>query len=130
MALMKFREPNQVRWQGVRPAHDGERFGAFVSLNGVGWNAVLPVHATMTRYVTYFYMGMPHNLVQRASLAVRNDVAAVIQQFGDWESVVANPGIWVCQSFWPPVEVPPNWTIDMNLSVAAWTRCGVLGWRE
>jgi len=25
MALMKYREPNQVKWQGARPAHNGEQ---------------------------------------------------------------------------------------------------------
>jgi len=130
MALMKFREANHVLRVGVRPGHDGTQIYYHVLANLIGRTALMPVHASLTRYITYYYMSTTPNNALNAELELRNAVPATVWWICYARSRVGYLGQTISGSFWPPLEVPSDWTIDVNLSAAQAVTVGILGWEE
>lgn len=79
MALMKYREANQVKWVGVRPAHRGEQIAKYATAN----NATVILHtvtAGKTFYLSFYtFLGYIAGAGAGVSLIVRN--AADVEQY-------------------------------------------------
>lgn len=56
MALMQFREKNQVNYVGVRPAHDGTQIVKVAWLGGAGNANIYTVPAGVTLFITYMML--------------------------------------------------------------------------
>jgi len=130
MALMHFREFNQAKWKGVRPAHRGTQ----VVKDGVAEGALVilwPGSATQVFYLTSWTLGV------------------MIGAAGDWGSLGAYdavPASWyrialirktaldggeLAGNFWPPLEIPLNYTVRIETNAAGcFAYASVHGWIE
>jgi hypothetical protein len=130
MAMMKYREPNEVKWFGVRPAHRGEQ----VAKTAQALNATVVVH-TVTAGKTLFLVQA--NLVPLAHTSsysrmyIRDGADAL------WFYLCGannQAGLtWACPSFEPmiPLEVPAGYDLVVVSGAATVTVQGsIFGWEE
>jgi len=132
MALMGFREANQVLWRGVRPAHDGTQITKGNAQTGAGAVVIYTGHATKTLFITF------------ASLASRLDVAGAARVLIE-VMPVGEPGVvpilsqyydiaghqCMAATFNPPIEVAAT----EDISLVVWganidARACIHGWVE
>jgi len=130
MALMKFREQNQVRWQGVRPAHDGtQRVGDATATAAAA--QVLLVGAGKIFYLCTAMMGFSAIAAGWCDLAVNTAIPALWHRLLVDYVAAAASGITKSITFWPPLEIPAGYTIDVASGAAGLTVYGaVFGWEE
>jgi len=130
MSAMAFREPNQVKWVGIRPAHNGEQ----VAKSNAATNGTTIIHtvtATKTLYLctsTLTYWGA----VGSGQIKVRNaaDVDQYILVIG---GLITAAGAFFGLSipFNPPLEIPAGWDVVVLSSIAASVAEGfIFGWEE
>jgi hypothetical protein len=130
MALMNYREPNQVKWMGTRPGHNGTQVDkANTATNGIA--IVYTVTAGKTLYLCTVSKWVELVAVGISSVFLRN-VADVFQYNLIYELTVA--GVLIPHrsvTFWPPLEVPAGYDICVRSSVAGLTVGSfVFGWEE
>ena len=130
MALMKFREPNQVKWQGVRPGHngtqvlaDGQCDNSTIILYTVpagkvfywcGWNMIAYGPAAAGDSYLYIYTAVPAiwRRIQRFFYAITDSRA-------------------LSKSYWPPLEIPEGYSIRLVSTVVGHALQGSIhGWVE
>jgi len=132
MALMKFREPNQVRWVGSRPGHDGTQVYGYNAQNGVGNAIVYVVPADSTLFITYMFS------TSRVGVAAACDGGLQIYTDGFVFWRVLMPHLYdlaghqlYCVSLDQPIEVPTGYSIRVISSNAALDVAGgIWGWIE
>jgi len=130
MSLMNFREPNQVKWVGVRPAHNGIQ----IQKQGEAENGIVIIH-TVTSGRTFYLTSVSWsaNSSQTAvnfCLGVRNtsdvfvyDICAVFFR------AVGQVG-WGL-TFNPPLEIPSGYDIYVHSSaVGASAKAFIHGWED
>jgi len=130
MALMKFREPNQVKWIGSRPGHNGTK----VAISGIANNAEVIIYTVPVGVVLYltFY-----------SFSISNSAAAAQSHFSIYTDGAVHylylhslvpPAIWqdICSgTFNPPLELPAGYYFRLFASGVATTLQGsIAGWVE
>lgn len=130
MAVMSYREANQVKWMGVRPAHAGTQAYWHTVVNVAGVNALIPAHATRKYFITYYSITVASAVGIWADFQLSDAVPAVVWDFGMAQSVVALVAPTVTGNFWPPLEVPVGWSIAVFLSGIDWVNASMLGWYE
>lgn len=130
MAVTKHREPNQAKWVGMRPGHNGEQvFEAGAVDNGTtilytvpagkvfcwcGWNAVSAGNAYNVKTFLEVYDAVP-----ALSLSV--------QRFGS----AVNSALALSRTYWPPVEIIAGYSIRIRSTLANISLyCGINGWVE
>ena len=130
MALMKFREPNQVAWIGVRPAHRG----AQVTARAQADNTTVIVH-TVTSGKTFFWTHLSNMVFSSAAggnmqLYVRDDSDVTQYFLYSGANRLAHHSNW-SDAFWPPIEIPSLWDIVVlsNNSFVVYNAF-VTGWEE
>ena len=130
MALMKFREPNQVAWVGCRPAHRGTQIAKFLSVN----NASGIVH-TVASGKTFFLnlsVVMCRTGAGSARLSVRND-SDVHQYFITLIDIITAVGTSHSISIpYPyPLEIPSLWDVVIESTAAGCNAdAHIHGWEE
>ena len=130
MALMKFREPNQVKWIGTRPGHDGTQVlarGAADSATTVLYT--VPVGNTF--YLCHSMMGYGAIAAGIAVFEIQDLVPVrVVDLF--YDTLVAGiAGNSKNASYWPPIEIPAGYRIVVVSSAVGLTVHGtVFGWVE
>jgi len=130
MALMIHREPNQVKWVGTRPAHNGVQ----VSKNVLATNAttiIYTVSDNKTLFLCTASLGHYGIATGGTYLGVRND-GDVFQYYIHYVMCQLNyPSVPVVVTFWPPLEIPEKWDIIVVSGVAGLSAMGyVFGWEE
>jgi len=130
MALMKFRQSNQVRWVGTRPAHDGTQ----VLTYGTAVNAVdtfYTVPPGQVFYLTHVMWGYTSIAVGLTNLAIQDAVPAVIS-YCFYEVILAtSEGKSGGVSYWPPIEMIEGWRLRLQSNAAGLTvRAAIHGWVE
>jgi len=130
VALMKFREPNQVKWLGWRPAHRGTQ----ILQQGIATNATTIVYTVppgQTFYLTAFHFSCSTAIVGNGRAEIFNGVA-VQQVLGFLRVITAAGWVPVCQnSYRFPLELPAGWVIRAISAIAAFTvTLGIHGWVE
>jgi len=130
MALMKFREPNQVQWRGMRPAHNGTEVHGAGGTAVIGIVNILPAHASLTQYVHYYSVSLIPGLPQTATLEYATGAGVAIWVFALIYETVGGERIPLVGNFWPPLEVLPTNQILLRLTAASWAQASVLAWRE
>ena len=130
MALMKFREANQVKWNGSRPGHDGTQKLAQASADA----ATVPIYTVLageTLYLCSVTMGVLTDVAGEFHTIIRNDAAAA--QFFPTMGIRAAgsaPCHYVC-TFWPPAELIEDWDVIVYSNTAGLTVYGsIFGWIE
>lgn len=130
MGVMEFREPNQVLWRGVRPAHNGTQIAKDKTIT----NGTAIVH-TVTAAKTFFLTAATFSVfgsaaAQRGELFVRDadDLNPyLIFLLGLGAAGHFSEGL----PFNPPLEIPAGYDVcifsnDANLGAAAF----IHGWEE
>jgi len=130
MALMAFREPNQVKWWGIRPAHRGTQ----VAKSASAINATVIIH-TVTAGKTLFLCSASLSLqsgVGGGNIFVRN--GADVWQFAllaaqIFTAAATSQGSSI--TFWPPLEIAAGWDLCTISGAAACSASGfIFGWEE
>jgi hypothetical protein len=130
MALMLFREPNQARWGGVRPAHRGTQVEKSNSVT----NGTIIVH-TVTAGKTLFLCTVVvefrfGGLAAWDFLAVRNE-ADVFQYYIARlrDNTAGTVGLVI--PYWPPREISAGYDIYLTSSgVNNDMAADIFGWEE
>jgi hypothetical protein len=126
--MMVFREPNQARWIGTRPAFDGDQVCKYITAN----NAIAIVY-TVPHGHTFFLCGF---VVTINGGAVNDSVELEDRDAGD---VVARTYVKMqlsavgqevaSHSFWPPIEIPEDYDIILvSNTVTSVGRGTIHGW--
>lgn len=130
MAMMHFREPNQVKWVGVRPGHNGEQIIKQTNVAN-GTVVVYTVTVGKTLYLCTAELAYVAVGAARAELWVESGggvyLAGLLMLVGQ-AAVVGDPHII---TFWPPLEVPSQYVIKLRSWAAAPQVYGMIyGWEE
>jgi len=130
MAKMLFREPNEVRWVGTRPAHRGTQ----VVKDGSAANAttlLYTVTAAKTLYLTGYW-------IEKQFTAANCELSFYIRNAGDvlWYRLIRHiqavaATLAISRSFSFPLEVPAGYDLILYSSaVGGIIYGGFEGWEE
>jgi hypothetical protein len=130
MSAMAFREPNEVRWVGVRPAHKGTQ-GAESSLANGSTVVIKTVSSGKTLYLHYFFLSWRFTATgQTVQLTVRN--ASDVDQYDliKITSGAAGQGAEAVSLHYP-IEIPQGWDIYVKSDTSgALAIGGIVYWEE
>jgi len=130
MALMKFRESNQVKWVGVRPGHNGTQIIKY----GLANNSTVVLHTVSAGKTLYLYSFNIDVYTTTASfggqLRVRDTTPAIVNILADLNAG-ANMSQAIAQDLYYPIEIPAGYTIEIVSDVEAVivVAC-IFGWEE
>lgn len=127
---MGFRENNQVKWIGSRPAHNGEQVAESNVANN---NTVVlyTVGAGKVLYITDWAIGVVGNFSGEGYLCVRDNLAAVQYEFCFARCIAGVLMRGLTSSTFYPIEVPATWDVAVYSGVAGLTIRGFIhGWVE
>ncbi len=127
---MKFREPNQVLWRGVRPAHNGEQVRRMYTIEDAIYN-LYTVPDDQTLYLCHSQMNIRQVADGEAFFAIYDPVPSWWYMMHRTEvlvGAVVSPSI---ASYWPPIEVPEKYILRIHSSAAGLKVEGCFfGWRS
>ena len=130
MALMTYREANQVIWRGVRPAHNGTQHTAIGYMENAA-AAFYTVGAGDTFFLCTATLGYQLMAAGSAYMRVRTDAAAVYYNLVYDVVQAASFGNSKSVYFWPPMELPAGYDIFLSTDTAGLKVVGqVFGWVE
>lgn len=127
---MNYKETNQVKWLGVRPAHYGDQI--IIDQSVVNGSVIVhTVTAGKVFYLENFLMRFwSANAGNNALVGVRN-VADVHQYVICQMKLGAGIGDNVGMSFRSPIEIPAGYDVYLTVSgVGSDGLCSVSGWEE
>ena len=127
---MLYREPNMVKWVGVRPGHNGTQIAKYAAVV----NATAIVH-TVTAGKTLFLctatLGMSVASAGSGILFIRDgaDVLTMLLAALQWS---AGGGLHSGPfTAYPPIEIPSGYDIVVESTAAVLTVVGsIFGWEE
>ena len=126
MSDMMFREPNQIKWLGSRPGHNGEQ--VLIDIDTAVATELYEVTAAKTFFLTAFSLGVIRNNDSYQELLVRNILDATVIHLAYLGSFTSDPGGSIGMTFTFPLEIPAGY--DFYLSSALITRGFIAGWEE
>jgi len=130
MAYMGFREPNQVKWVGSRPAHNGEQ--VFTQIYAESETAIVyTVPAGKVLYLISVELGYRGIAAGRSIIRVRDatDVTVVDMLYDYLQD--GSKGDAKTRYFYPPLEIPAAYDIVIISTVAGLLIQGsIFGWVE
>lgn len=130
MAVMSWREPNQVNWVGVRPAHCGEQVLEHASAE-YGSTVVYTVPAGKTFYLSSFVFYFLDNTGGGfGSFVLYDNTDAVFSNLIAHRSAPAGAHVYPI-SLHPPIEIPAAYYLSVvSGSAAVYSRVFIHGWVE
>jgi len=130
MALMKFREPNQVQWVGTRPAHRGTQIAANVFVDNVT-TIIYTVSAGKTLYLCHAILASTSIVAGNGVLKIRDAVDADWIHLARAYQTALSWGQNYSIPFWPPLEIPALYDVVVlsNAVGCSWLG-GIHGWEE
>ena len=130
MALMAFREPNQVKWIGTRPAHRGTQITQYATAD----NAVTIIYTVPAGKVLYLVsavLSVPTGGVGRAAIYIRDALDASTIFLIHYAQVATGLVHTGTPLFYPPVEVPAGYDIVVSSGAIGVLAVGsIFGWEE
>jgi len=130
MAMMKFREKNDVRWVGTRPGHNGlQLIGNGAAIDDTV--DVMQVDAGYVGYITEITISVD-NRADGSVWVYWTDEANAIQKILFYTRTLATSPIIYCPiKYWPPLEIGDNHKIRCKSDQALLTIYAVAkGWEE
>lgn len=130
MSLMKFREPNQVKWVGVRPGHNGTQIKAeAIAVNNT--QVLYTVTAGKMLYLCTLNWQVDSNVGGGNTLIYHYNSGSVLQHVFVSIGQFSAPVLANTISFWPPYEMASGdyiqiWSPNAGTSLY----CGIFGWEE
>jgi len=130
MAIMNWRIGNEARILGVRPGHNGSQ----IFHNAIATNArviLYTVPSGKTLYLCETTVRTDSNVTGWCYVHVR-DITDTFVRVLCMINVIANVIIPTDHNhFWPPVEIPENYTIAVESNTAGLNAYGsIFGWEE
>ena len=130
MSDMMFREPNQIKWLGTRPGHNGTQVLEDNTVN----NGTVVLY-TVAAGEIFYWCGWNINVrapayASNTYLEVYDDVPALwkeIQRGGTG----ANQVNLLSKSYWPPLEIPAGYSVRIRSTIAGHAiNASIHGWVE
>jgi len=103
------REPNQVKWIGVRPGHNGTE--QLVQIECGGNLLVYTVPADKLFLIYDWQFSVAGGVAGAALLSLRTAVPAIYYHLAYVTSVVGSSSAGVSQALWIPIELPATYQI-------------------
>lgn len=130
MSLMHFREPNQVKWMGVRPGHNGEQVLAYDTvINGA--QVVYTVPAGKVFFLCEANLLSISNVTGKIALTIYDAAPALLLTLGGISMIVAQSQGTDHYTYWPPIELPAGYSIRVESNIAGLeARSSIFGWIE
>lgn len=130
MALMDFREPNQVKWVGMRPGHNGTQ----VALTGMANNntvVVYTVPAGQTLYLCTVTLTSNFGAAGSGWAWLETAGAVFVYGFSGVLNTAGSGALGSTAQFWPPMEVPTGYVIKVISGAAGLLiYASIYGWVE
>ena len=117
------REPNQVKWVGVRPGHNGEQVLININRNANALLYTVGVGKLLMLYDWQIGMVLAANL--SCSLYIRTDAAAPYYYLAYLSTATNVTGGNMSNNTCVPIEVPAAY--DFYIECASWVRGGIHG---
>jgi len=130
MALMTYREANQVLWRGVRPAHNGTQiFQRRTADNET--TVIYTTPADQHFYLCHCSLQFSAIAAGRAIIRARTDAAAIWAELIYEVILATSDGKTTGFSYWPPIEFPYSYDIVViSNAVGLGLQGMVFGWVE
>lgn len=130
MALMKFREPNEMLWVGIRPGHRGTQVLEW-KLADNATEIVYTVPAGKVFYLTFFSWYSSRNINAWGAVAVWDTTPAEWRRLIRMSGFTGEAGNAGAVSLSFPIEIPAAYSIRVKSSAAGFSAgCTVHGWVE
>ena len=117
------REPNRVKWIGVRPGHEGEQ--VLIHIDFAVNTLLYTVAADKLLLLFDWQITLVGNVAAGAYLSLRTAVPATYYHLGYASSTVGAPGQFASNSLNVPIEVPA--TYNIYLTTTQTVRGGIHG---
>ena len=130
MALMEFREPNQVKWQGLRPGHNGTQVIEGEPIAALNWSTVYLVPAGVTFYMTFASLSCCGLIAANMYLAIWDAGPALWRTIFGLGHPVNTSVLGMSSNFWPPIELAPGYSVQVFQNVNNAVVGSVHGWIE
>ena len=130
MSDMHFREPNQVKWQGSRPGHNGTQINVGLNINAIGATDVYEVPAGETAFITLLSLSHADNVNCSFWIRIYDAVPALYRNLWCGYHFLNFPTVTGQLKYWPPLEIPAGYFITFRQSVNADMFAHVHGWSE
>ena len=109
MASAFFAEPNQVKWQGIRPGNNGEQI--LVPIDEDDFATIYTVPADKLFLLFDWGYGTRHNHTSQGRLAVMDDGAVAQAYIAVVDAYTSDAGTSVCGNTFVPIEMIEGWEI-------------------
>lgn len=130
MGLMEYREPNQVKWVGVRPGHKGEQVLEDLFSNVAGDVLIYTVPAGKTLFLTNIFLGMWANISGIIGLSIFDTTPVRWKWLCVGIQIVTDNLIPINKSYYPPIEIPSGYHIYRYSANADTSIACIHGWVE
>jgi len=130
MALMGFREPNQVRWVGIRPGHRGTQILLDID---VGNNTQILIDGTQVTitYLTSWFMGLVRDGAYSGAMEITENDDTHVCWLGYIDTLALQIGRHITQDLTFPIEMPVGYKLKVVAAGAGSQVYGyVHGWEE
>ena len=109
------REPNQVKWVGVRPGHNGEQ--VLIDINSAV-NAILyTVPANKLLFLYDWHTTIVRDVANTINIEIRNNVAAHQCYLAYLSSIGTEIGNTTSNALQVPIELAEAWDINLLTTV-------------
>ena len=130
MSDMHFREPNQVKWSGVRPAHNGTQIRVGEEIVALLWTPVYEVPAGETGMITHISLSHGINAAALFYIAIYDATPALEQIIYRGFHILNWPETKCNFNYWPPMELPTGYSIQFYQNVNTSMVAQINGWSE
>jgi len=129
MALMEFREPNQVKWVGSRPGHNGTQWTGTNEASGN--TVVVPVPGAFTTlYLCTAIIAHNSGLPASGIFWLETGGGVLVLTLASTH-ITAEGSFAHSTTFWPPLEVPSGYVFKVSSTAAGCLISGnIFGWYE
>ena len=110
------REPNQVKWIGVRPGHNGDQ----VLENDTAINVLKTIYTVPADKLLFLFaydIGVYSGAAATAYFYIYDDTPAIFKSLAV-RPVTANTAVSSSQGLWVPIEIPEGYSLRLITSVA------------
>ena len=123
-----FREPNQVKWVGVRPGHNGEQILEGIIVGAINFTAIYTVPADKMFFMTYAALSNILNIGGNAYLCIYDDTPAIWRVLFGFLNILNVPAPGPVATFNPPIELAAGYSIRVYQSALIGAIASVHGW--
>ena len=109
MAVTVHREPNMVKWIGVRPGHNGEQI--LIDIDTAVSVIVYTVPADKLLFLFDWSISTVANLNIHSRLQIRTAVPVVVANIAGASSYTGDSGTNNAQALWVPIEIEAGYDI-------------------